>query len=68
MNWLLVIIIFAVVCGILGYIFGDEGNRKENAASSAAIGAVGCGATIFYFAAIVIGFLLIIRLIGWLFS
>lgn len=68
MNWLIVIVIFAVVCGVLGYIFGEDGNRGENAANSAAIGAFGCGATIFYIAVTVFSILILIRLVGWLFS
>lgn len=68
MNWLLIIIISAVVCGVWGYISGEDGNRGENAANGAAIGAFGCGAAIFYIAVTVFSILILIRLVGWLFS
>ena len=68
MNWLIIIIIAAVVCGIIGYLSGDDGNRGESAATGAAAGAVGCGATIFYIVLTVGGILLLFRIVGWLFS
>lgn len=68
MNWLIIIIIAAAVCGIIGYFSGDDGNRGESAATGAAAGAIGCGATIFYIVLTVCGILLLFRIVSWLFS
>lgn len=68
MNWLIIIIIAAVVCGLVGYFSTEDGNRGEGAATGAAAGAVGCGATIVYLAITALGILLLIRIVGWLFS
>lgn len=68
MTWLIVIIIAAVVCGLFGFLSGEDGNRGESAATGAAAGAVGCGAAIFYLAMTAFSFYLVFALIGWLFS
>ena len=68
MNWLIVIIIAAVICGLWGYFSGEDGTRGESAATGAAAGAVGCGAAIFYIVMTVGSILLLIRIVGWLFS
>ena len=42
-TWLIIILIAAAICGVIGYFFGEEGRRGENAASGAMAGAMGCG-------------------------
>ena len=68
MTWLVVIIVAAVICGIIGYITSNDGERGEGAASGAAAGAFGCGYIIFQLFLGAIGLGLFLALIGWLFG
>ena len=68
MKWLIIILIAAVVCGIIGFFVSDEGERGEGAIQGAFAGAWGCGTIIIR---IVIGiaiFSLLIRFVSWLFN
>ena len=68
MTWLIVIIIAAVVCGIIGFISSNDGERGEGAFTGAAAGALGCGTIIFQLFLGAVGLGLFIALIGWLFG
>ena len=68
MTWLWVIIVAAVVCGLIGYFSGDDGERGETAFAGAAAGAIGCGTVIFQLLLAALGIYLLFSIIGWLFG
>ena len=68
MNWLVVIIVVAVIGGIIGFFRSNDGERGMGALEGAATGAVGCGVIIFRLFLAAIGIGLFFSLIGWLFS
>ena len=68
MTWLIVIIVAAVVCGVIGFITSNDGERGEGAFAGAAAGTFGCGSIIFQLFLGAIGLGLFLALIGWLFG
>lgn len=42
-TWLIIIIIAAVICGLIGFISSNDGERGEGAIKGAIGGAMGCG-------------------------
>lgn len=68
MNWLVVIIVVAVIGGIIGFLGSNDGERGMGALEGAATGAVGCGVIIFHLFLAAIGIGLFFLLISWLFS
>ncbi|MBE6213987.1 MAG: hypothetical protein E7131_04830 [Rikenellaceae bacterium] len=68
MNWLIVIIVAAAICGIIGFFSSKDGERGKGAAEGAVSGAVGCGAIIFQLLLGAVSLGLFLMLIRWLFS
>jgi len=66
MNWLIVIIIVAVIGAIIGY-FSSGGNKEEAFASGCASG-LGCGYIILYIALALLGIWLLFAIGSWLFG
>jgi ABC-type Mn2+/Zn2+ transport system permease subunit len=69
MNWLIVIIIVAVISGIIGYFKSPKKeDAAKNALSSAVSGGVGCGFIILQIFLWGLGIFILIYLFLWLFS
>jgi hypothetical protein len=65
MNWILAIIVCAIIGAIIGFI---GSGKKEGAFGGAVMGGVGCGYLIVQITIVAIGFLIIIKVFSWLFS
>lgn len=46
-NWLIIIIVVAVIGGIIGFLGSEDGSRGEGAFEGAVGGALGCGYVLF---------------------
>ena len=68
MNWIIVIIVGAIVCGIIGFLTSKDGERGEGALQGCLGGAVGCGSVVFYVFLSVLGLVLLLGIAGWLFD
>lgn len=68
MNWLIVIIVGAIVCGIIGFFTSNDGERGEGALQGCLGGAFGCGSVIFYLFLSALGLALLLGIVGWLFD
>ena len=66
-NWLLVIIIVAIIGGVIGYFTSSDGNRGEGAAQGAIGSAIGCGYVLFQLFLWVAGIALAVWLFGAIF-
>ena len=65
MNWLIAIIVFAIIGGIIGYL---NSGKKEDAVGGAVAGGLGCGYLILQIGIAVIGLLITVKIFSWLFS
>jgi len=65
MNWIIAIIVCAIIGAIIGFM---SSGKKEDAFGGAVAGGVGCGYLIARIAIAAIGFLIILKVFSWLFS
>jgi len=68
MNWILVIIVAGVICGIIGYFVSDDKEKGEGALSGCLGGSLGCGYVIFQILMALLGIFLLIKIGSWLFG
>jgi hypothetical protein len=68
MNWLIIIIIVAIIAGIIGAMSSEDGKEKEGFLSGAIAGGMGCGSIIFQIFIVVIGFIILFKIFGFLFG
>ena len=66
-NWLLIIIIVAIIGGIIGFFTSSDGNKAEGAAQGAIGGAIGCGYVLFQLLLWAAGIALAVWLFGSIF-
>ena len=67
-TWLVIIIIAAIVCGIIGFLSSNDGERGEGALTGAIGGAMGCGYILFRLFLWGLGIALLIWLFGAIFG
>ena len=65
MNWLIAIVVCAIIGAIIGY---SNSGKKDGAVEGAVAGGLGCGYLIVQIGIAVIGFLLVLKVFAWLFS
>lgn len=68
MNWLVVIIIAAIIAGVIGAINSEKGKEGEGFFSGALAGGMGCGYVIFQILLVVGGLILLLKIFGFLFG
>jgi len=68
MTWLIVIIVAGVVCGIIGFLASDDGEKGEGALSGCLGGSMGCGYIVFQILMALLGLFLLFKLGSWLFG
>lgn len=68
MNAIIIIIVVAAICALIGYLTGDEGEKGSNAASGAVAGAMGCGYLLFRLLLFGVGLVILIRLFNAIFG
>lgn len=64
MTWLIIILVAAIICAIIGYMTGEKGEKESNAAAGAVAGAMGCGYLLFHLFLFGVGLFFLI----WLFN
>lgn len=65
MNWIIAIMICALIGCIIGY---TNTGKKEDAIGGAITGGLGCGYVIFQIALFLIGIFILFKVGGWLFE
>lgn len=65
MNWLIAIIVCAIIGGIIAYA---NTGKKEDAIGGAVAGGMGCGWIIAQIGIAVIGLMIVIKVFSWLFN
>ena len=68
MNWLIIIIVVAIIVGIISALNSNDGEKGEGFLSGALAGGMGCGYVIFHIFLGVIGLILLFKLFGFLFG
>ena len=68
MNWLIVIVIVAIIGGIIGFFASNDGERGEGAAAGCLTSGIGCGYIIVYIGLGLLGLYLLFKLGSWLFG
>ena len=66
--WLIIILVVAAVCGIIGFFSSEEGERSSGAAEGAMAGAMGCGYLLFRLFLWGLGLAFLIWLFGAIFG
>ncbi|MEE1884368.1 hypothetical protein [Pedobacter flavus] len=64
MNWLIAIIICAIIGGIIGYV---NSGKKEDAVGGALAGGIGCGYIILQIVLAILGLWITVKIFSWLF-
>lgn len=67
MNWLIIIIVVAIIGGIIGSLSSKDGEKGEGFFSGALAGGMGCGYVIFQILLAVGGLILLFKIFGLLF-
>lgn len=67
MNWLIIIIVVAIIGGIIGSLSSKDGEKGEGFFSGALAGGMGCGYVIFQILLGVGGLILLFKIFGFLF-
>ncbi len=68
MNWLIIIIIAAIVCGIIGAALSKSGDEKGGCLAGALTGGLGCGYVIFQIFLAGIGIFILFKVFTFLFG
>ena len=68
MNWLITIIVVAIIAGIISALNSKDGEKKEGFFSGALAGGMGCGYVIFQILLGVGGLILLFKIFGFLFG
>lgn len=68
MNWLITIIVVAIIAGIIGALSSKDGEKGEGFFSGALAGGMGCGYVIFQILLFVGGLILLFKIFGFLFG
>lgn len=68
MNWLVVIIVVAIIAGVIGAMSSEKGKEGEGFFSGALAGGMGCGYAIFQILLVVGGLILLLKIFGFLFG
>ena len=68
MNWLIIIIVVAIIGGIIGSLSSKDGEKGEGFFSGALAGGMGCGYVIFQILLVVGGLILLFKIFGFLFG
>ena len=68
MNWLITIIVVAIIAGIISALSSKDGEKKEGFFSGAFAGGIGCGYFILQIFLGVGGLILLFKIFGYLFG
>ena len=68
MNWLITIIVVAIIAGIIGALSSKDREKGEGFFSGALAGGMGCGYVIFQILLFVGGLILLFKIFGFLFG
>ncbi len=67
MFWVIVLVV-AAICGILGFIYSEDGDGGKGFFMGAISGGLGCGGILLYLGVIVGFILLLIAFVSWVFG
>lgn len=68
MNWLIIIIVVALITGIIGALGSDDGEKGAGCLTGAISGGLGCGSIIFSILLVGVGLMILFKIFGFLFG